>query len=133
MKSAQQLVAEAKASIQEVTVDELERQLKADNESIVIDVREPAEFANGHISHAVNLPRGILEFQVASIPQVASASCAPEVAIEQLKKGRVYLICRSGGRSALAAQSLQQMGFEDVISVDGGMASWESSGKAMKK
>ncbi|RTE87521.1 MULTISPECIES: rhodanese-like domain-containing protein [Gammaproteobacteria] len=133
MKSAQQLVAEAKENIQEMSVDELESSLQKSDESVVIDVREPAEYANGHIAHSVNLPRGILEFQLASLPQVASASCAPEVALEQLRQNRVYLICRTGGRSALAAQSLQQMGFNDVVSIDGGMTAWEASGKAMHK
>ncbi|CUS48681.1 MAG: Rhodanese-related sulfurtransferase [Idiomarinaceae bacterium HL-53] len=133
MKTAQQLVADAKAHIKEMSIDELEAKLEANSESLVIDVREPAEFSGGHIPHAVNLPRGILEFQLASLPQVASAGCAPEIALEQIRSNPVYLICRTGGRSALAAYSLQQMGFEQVYSVAGGMTAWDAAGKAMKK
>ncbi|WP_113906375.1 rhodanese-like domain-containing protein [Aliidiomarina celeris] len=129
MKTAQQLVAEAKAVIREATIDELEG-LVGKEETVLIDVREPGEFSAGHIAHAVNLPRGILEFQLASLPQVAAASCAPEVALEQLKQSPVYLICRTGGRSALAAQTLQIMGFENVYSVAGGMTAWTEAGKA---
>ncbi|RUO40495.1 sulfurtransferase [Aliidiomarina taiwanensis] len=128
MKTSQQLVAEAKANIKEVDVHELEAQATA-KDVIVIDVREPAEYAAGHIAQAANLPRGVLEFQLNSLPQVANASCAPELALEQLREASIYLICRSGGRSALAAQSLQHMGFEKVYSVAGGMNAWNEAGK----
>lgn len=131
MKTAQQLVAEAKAVIREVSIDDLESEVGKE-ETVLIDVREPGEFSAGHIEHAINLPRGILEFQLASLPQVASASCAPEVALEQLRQAPVYLICRTGGRSALAAQTLQQMGFQDVYSVAGGMTAWTEAGKTTR-
>lgn len=127
MKTSQQLVAEAKQLINEVNIEDL-AQVTGKAESVVIDVREPAEYSAGHISQAVNLPRGVLEFQLSSLPQVAGASCAPEVALEQLRQKPVYLICRSGGRSALAALSLQQMGFEKVYSVAGGMNAWNEAG-----
>lgn len=128
MKTSQQLVAEAKELINEVSIDQLESQLATEG-VVVIDVREPAEYAAGHIAQAANLPRGVLEFQLNSLPQVANASCAPELAIEQLRQAPVYLICRSGGRSALAAQSLENMGFEAVYSVAGGMNAWNEAGK----
>ena len=128
MKTSQQLVAEAKEHIQEVSIDIIDNQ-RAEKDVVVIDVREPAEYAAGHIEQASNLPRGVLEFQLNSLPQVANASCAPELALEQLREAPVYLICRSGGRSALAAHSLQRMGFEKVYSVAGGMNAWNEAGK----
>lgn len=131
MKTAQQLVAEAKQQIREVDVNELEQVMGSD--ALVIDIREPAEYSDHHIAEAVNLPRGVLEFQLASHPAVAASGCAPEVALEQLKQRPTYLICRSGGRSALAAESLQKMGLEQVFSVAGGMQAWVDAGKAVNR
>lgn len=131
MKTAQQLVAEVKQRIQEVSVDDLAEVLETD--ALIIDTREPAEYADHHIAQAVNLPRGVLEFQLASHPQVVASGCAPEVALEQLRQRPTYLICRSGGRSALAADALQQMGLERVYSVAGGMQAWVDADKPLVK
>lgn len=131
MKTAQQLVAEAKQQIREVDINELEQVMGSD--ALIIDIREPAEYSDHHIAEAVNLPRGVLEFQLASHPAVAAIGCAPEVALEQLKQRPTYLICRSGGRSALAAESLQKMGLEQVFSVAGGMQAWVDAGKTVRK
>lgn len=131
MKTAQQLVADAKERIKEVSVDDLEQALNSD--ALIIDTREPAEYADNHIAQAINLPRGVLEFQLANHPSVAASGCAPEVALEQLKSRPTYLICRSGGRSALAAASLQSMGLENVYSVAGGMQAWVDANKPVQK
>lgn len=131
MKTAQQLVADAKTRIQEASIDELEQALQSD--ALIIDTREPAEFADHRIAGAINLPRGVLEFQLANHPSVAASGCAPEVALEQLKNRPTYLICRSGGRSALAADSLQSMGLEKVYSVAGGMQAWVEASKPVQK
>ncbi|RUO33127.1 rhodanese-like domain-containing protein [Aliidiomarina soli] len=127
MKTAQQLVAEAKQAIVECSVDELAQVTESD--ALIIDIREPAEYSDHHIKEAINLPRGVLEFQLANHPSVAASGCEPMVALEQLKARPTYLICRSGGRSALAAESLQKMGLEKVFSVAGGMQAWVDSGK----
>lgn len=131
MKTAPQLVADAKQQIKEVNIDDLAQVLGSD--ALIIDVREPAEHADHRIAEAINLPRGVLEFQLANHPAVAASGCAPEVALEQLKTRPTYLICRSGGRSALAAASLQQMGLEQVYSVAGGMQAWVDAGKPVEK
>lgn len=124
MKTSQQLIAEAQANIKEVTVTELAAYLLHQPEPRLIDVREPAEFSQAHIAGAVNYPRGVLEMQLANHPAVAASGCAADVALAQLASEPLYLICRSGGRSALAAESLQRMGFTDVYSVAGGMQGW---------
>jgi len=124
MKTAQQLVAEAKNNIKEVNIEQLAIALKTNSEAILIDVREPAEFAKHHIAGAVNYPRGVLEMNIHNHPKVASSSCEPEVALQELAKSTIYVICRSGGRSALATASLQQMGFSDIYSVSPGMQGW---------
>jgi rhodanese-related sulfurtransferase len=132
MKTAQQLVAEAKAVIQEVSITELNAALSADAETLLVDVRESAEFAQQHIVGAVNYPRGVLEMNIHNHPKVAASGCAPDMALAQLAQSPLYLICRSGARSALAAESLQRMGFTRVYSVAGGMQAWLDAGLAVK-
>lgn len=132
MKTSQQLVAEAKANIQEVSIEHLAAYLADHNEPLLIDVREPAEFNEAHILGAVNYPRGVLEMQLPNHPAVAASGCAADVALTQLAAQPLYLICRSGARSALAAESLLRMGFTQVFSVAGGMQAWQDAGLAIK-
>jgi rhodanese-related sulfurtransferase len=124
MKTSQQLVAEAKAAIKEVDIQALALALKQHAQAVLIDVREPAEYSQQHINGAVNYPRGVLEMNIHNHPKVAASGCEPQDALQQLSQQPVYLICRSGGRSALAAESLQRMGFSQVYSVAGGMQAW---------
>ncbi|MEO3866879.1 rhodanese-like domain-containing protein [Rheinheimera fenheensis] len=133
MKTAQQLVAEAKAVIKEVSINDLQQALKQDSETVLVDVREPAEFSQQHIFGAVNYPRGVLEMNIHNHPKVAASGCEPAVALSQLATQPVYLICRSGARSALAAESLKRMGFGKVYSVAGGMQAWLDAGLATKQ
>jgi len=126
LKSAQQLVAEARSQIREISVQQLSAQL-ADHQSILIDVREPDEFQQGRVDRAVNYPRGVLEMKIHQHPAVA-AHCESQQALAELAARPVYLMCRSGARSALAALSLQQMGFSQVYSVAGGFQAWLDAG-----
>ncbi|MFN6261839.1 MAG: rhodanese-like domain-containing protein [Chromatiaceae bacterium] len=126
IKSSQQLVAEARSQIREVSVQQLTT-LMADHQTILIDVREPDEFQQGRVDRAVNYPRGVLEMKIHQHPAVA-AQCEPQQALTELAGRPVYLICRSGARSALAALSLQQMGFSQVYSVAGGFQAWLDAG-----
>ncbi|KFZ28840.1 sulfurtransferase [Pseudidiomarina atlantica] len=119
MLSSQELCATAKANVKEVDVEQLQAAIAEG--ARVIDVREPAEYAAGHIRQAVNMPRGVLEMQLNQHPDVAGY----DDALQRIAEQPLYLICRSGGRSALAAESLERMGFTNVFSVDGGMQAWE--------
>jgi rhodanese-related sulfurtransferase len=120
--SAQDLVAEARRSIEEIDTSVVQQRVAAG--AALIDVREPAEFAVGHIPGAVNIPRGILEFEVFSNPAVGGVT-----ATELSKRSRpLILYCRSGGRAALAAHTLKRMSFGNVASIAGGLLAWESSG-----
>jgi rhodanese-related sulfurtransferase len=127
MTTAADLVTAARAKITEVDVDELANRLGEG--PIIIDVREPAEFEAGHVFGAVNIPRGVLEFEVASNPYVAERA-APEL---QLKEAPIFLYCRSGGRSALAAEQLQRLGFTNVRSLAGGFLAWEAADKPTQR
>ncbi|WMN60707.1 rhodanese-like domain-containing protein [Pseudoalteromonas xiamenensis] len=121
IKSSQQLVEQAKGAIREVTVTDLFEALQH-ADSILIDVREPEEFNAGHLANSVNFPRGVLEMKIHLHPLVCDL-CDKD-ALECLAHRPIYLICRSGARSALAALSLKEMGFDQVYSVAGGFIEW---------
>lgn len=112
MTRYQALLQDAKTRIRETSIDEL-RRLGADL-GILIDTREPAEWADGHIAGAVPVPRGILETKIEQL--------APDV------DQAIVLYCASGGRSALAAESLQRMGYRNVVSLAGGFNAWQEAG-----
>jgi len=119
--TAADLVTEARQQIVEITPQAFAA-LPAP--PVLIDVREPAEFDTGHIAGAVNIPRGVLEFQVDAHPAVANVS---DPALSH-KDQPLVLYCRTGGRAALAALSLQRLGFRDVRSIAGGITDWAGAG-----
>ncbi|WP_374380002.1 rhodanese-like domain-containing protein [Thermomonas sp.] len=119
--TAADLVAEARALIREVEPRDF---AACPDGAIVIDVREPAEFDTGHIPGAVNIPRGVLEFQVDAHPAVAHVS---DPALSH-KERAVVVVCRTGGRAALSALNLQRLGFADVRSIAGGVLAWGEAG-----
>ena len=120
-QTASDLVAAARAEIREITANDFAARR---GNCVLIDVREPAEFATSHIDGAINIPRGVLEFQVDADPAVANVS---DPALSH-KQRPIVLYCRTGGRAALAAQSLQRMGFADVRSIAGGITDWSACG-----
>lgn len=106
MKTSHDLVSAAKAQITEVPVDKAAA--ACSNADVIIDVREPAEYAAGHLIGAVLLPRGVLEFKVAQLSEIKGADTS------------IVLYCQSSGRAALAAQSLAALGYTQVVSIAGG-------------
>ncbi|HET8807884.1 MAG TPA: rhodanese-like domain-containing protein [Methylophaga sp.] len=110
-KTAMDLVQAAKAGIREVSVSQAQRML--DEDSIALDVREPAEFDAGHIDGARHIPRGILEFAIANDQDF------------QDKTRSIVVYCKSGGRAALATATLQQLGFTNAVSIIGGYDAWQ--------
>ena len=127
MKTVQDLVAAAKARIREIDHAELET-LRAKGAPLV-DVREPGEFADGRIPGAVNIPRGVLEFEVDGHPAV---NCIKDPALSH-RELPVILSCRSGARSALAAAALKDLGFSEPVSLAGGFMGWTSSGRSIER
>jgi rhodanese-related sulfurtransferase len=110
-----QMVDAAKREIKEIDPAELERMQQAQENFTLIDVREPDEVAEGAIAGAKPLPRGQLEYKIDNITTD--------------KEQPIVCYCGGGGRSALAAQSLQKMGFKNVKSLAGGYKGWKESGK----
>ena len=108
------LVAEARQSVMEITWEEVEKENGCD--CYVIDVREPDEYTKGSVPGAFNMPRGLLEFKIQTCAKLQHLS------VDELMNARVFLFCQTGGRSTLAAHSLQTLGFSSVCSVADGFA-----------
>lgn len=108
------LVEDAKKRIRETNVPEVKKKLDAGQKFYLVDVREDGEWARGHIPGAIHLSKGIIE---RDIEQAIPDTSAP-----------IVLYCGGGFRSALAADSLQKMGYTNVLSMDGGWRSWTEAG-----
>lgn len=122
------LVDKLRPQVNEVDCATINQCLEEKKALLFIDIRETKETALGYPVESQLVPRGVLEMQLTSLPQYQSlVSQLP--AAEQLP---IYLICRSGARSVLAAASLQQMGFQKVYSVAGGFMAWQSQGFAVQ-
>ena len=121
-KSAAELVAEAKQRVENLTPDDVERELAEG--AVVVDLRESEELAGGRIPGAVHVPRGMLEFRADPTSPYHDAALDPSA--------RVILHCAAGGRSALAAATLKEMGYDNVAHLDGGFGAWQSAGKPVE-
>lgn len=115
----QALVKDAKSRITEADTAQLKTWLDSDAKLILIDVREDGEWQAGHAAAAKHIGRGILERDIeAAVPD---------------KGARIVLYCGGGSRSALAADTLQKMGYKNVFSLAGGLRSYQSAGLPVQK
>lgn len=119
--TAADLVARARQSIRETPAADIRSRLGA---AALIDVREPAEFATGHLPGAVNIPRGMLEFEISTNPHVGGVT-DPALAD---RSRHIVVYCLSGGRAALAAAALQELGYTNVESIQGGIRACVDAG-----
>lgn len=117
LKNPADLVAEAKATITECSVKDAHGCVNTN--TLLIDIREPAEFERGHIPGAVLLPRGLLEFEIHGL--VSRTHSNPGASLEDRD---VVLYCGTGGRSALAAEMMEGLGYRNVRSMSGGIVAW---------
>lgn len=118
MKTFKTLIEEVLPNIQEIFPWDLEEKLNQSNDVVLIDITEPREYNIVHINNSINVPRGILESGCDwgyedTVPALASA-----------RDKEVVVICRSGNRSALAAHTMQSMGFSNVSSLKTGLRGW---------
>ena len=114
-----QLIGEALAEVGSISVDEA-LALVGGEDALFVDVRERAEQSAGAITGAVAAPRGFLEF----VADPASPMHNPALSSGK----RLIVYCASGGRSALAAKTLQDMGYADVANLTGGFQAWSEAG-----
>lgn len=118
MKTFKQLVSEHEKLVSEIMPWDLEQRLSGDHPPLVLDIREPEEFAAMHIAGSVNVPRGILE----AACDYGYSETLP--ALVEARTREVAVVCRSGNRSVLAAHTMQLMGYENVVSLKTGLKGW---------
>ena len=119
MKTAMDLVAAAKAQVNEIPVAVAEAAIR--DADVLLDVREAEEFNAGHIPGAVHASRGMLEFRLSGSPQLASRDL------------KFVLYCKTSGRAALAAAVMKEMGYLNVQSIAGGFDAWVAAGKPVAR
>ena len=112
-KGFQELIGDAKKKITEISPTDAASKTKSSN-TVIVDVREEDEWEEGHIPDAIHLNRGMLELDIEEkVPDPNTT---------------VIVHCGGGGRSALAAESLQKMGYKNVRSMAGGFKAWKAAG-----
>jgi rhodanese-related sulfurtransferase len=123
-KSATDLVKEAKLQVENLSPQQVNEELSKG--ATLIDIRESEELKQtGTIPGSTHAPRGMLEFY--------ADSSLPYHKPEFDKGKRIILHCASGGRSALAASTLKQMGYENVAHLDGGIKAWKEAGMPVQE
>jgi len=108
------IVDDARKRIRETTVEAVKSKLDRSEKFLLVDVREESEFAKDHLPGAIHLGKGIIERDI-------------EQRVPDLKAPMI-LYCGGGFRSALAADNLQKMGYQNVLSMDGGIREWREKG-----
>jgi len=114
MKTLREMIAEARQVVPEEGPEELLRRLQSGQPVVLLDVRDPDEYRDGHIDGAVNVSRGFLEFRIASV--------APDPTTP------IVVYCQTGLRSVLAGKVLRELGYQHVINLAGGYQRWVQSG-----
>ena len=123
-RTAADLVAEAKQRVENLTVDQAAEEIER-GDALLVDLREPGErVEQGAIPGAVHAPRGMLEFWADPASSYHRSEFDPN--------RRIILHCASGGRSALAADTLQQMGYAKVAHMDGGFNAWKAANRQIE-
>lgn len=114
-----EIVNAARLRVRETNVDEVKRRLDRGEQLTLIDVREESEYAADHLPGAVHIGKGVLERDI--------ERAFPDTGRE------LILYCGGGYRSALAADSLQKMGYSNVLSMDGGIRGWREKNYPLEK
>ena len=119
MKTAHELVLDAKQTTQEISVDDAIKAIQTCD--ALIDVRETDEYLSGHLAGAMHMSRGMLEFKMAGNPKL------------QARDLKIVLYCKTSGRAALSAKSLAEMGYTHIQSIAGGIDAWVAAGHEVFK
>ena len=119
-----QKVQAAQKQIKTIGMEEYRKVVESPGTALIVDVREPQEYAAGHVPGAINIPRGVLEFQIWK--QVGFPTGT------ELDRP-VILQCQSGNRASLAAQSLEELGFTRTTAVVMSLDDWQKAGNPFVK
>jgi sulfur-carrier protein adenylyltransferase/sulfurtransferase len=114
MPTYRELLEQIKAEIEEVDAVRARELLDSSEPPLLVDVREPDEWSEGHVPAAIHVPRGNLESRI--------ERAAPD------RARPIVLYCQSGNRSAFAAKTLEELGYENVVSLSGGYTDWKRNG-----
>jgi rhodanese-related sulfurtransferase len=117
--SVKELVANTRKQIKTVDMAGFKAAFDAKTPALIVDVREPEEFAAGYVPRAVNVPRGLLEFNIwgeVGFPDKTDVN------------KKIFLYCKTGGRCTLAAKTLKDLGFTDVTAVVMLFEDWRKAG-----
>ncbi|MBI2753270.1 MAG: rhodanese-like domain-containing protein [Betaproteobacteria bacterium] len=117
--SVRQLVAAAKRQVRTIDMATFKSAFDRNDLGLIVDVREPEEYADGYIPGAINVPRGVIELRIWALVGFPDKT-------DMGKKLTLY--CGSGMRCILAAKSLQDLGFSDVTAADMAIADWMKAG-----
>lgn len=112
MPTGADLIARAKTKIREITPKEASAQSKS---ARILDVREPGEYAQGHIPGAINIPRGLLEVALDAHPVLKDRDLP------------IIVHCQAGARSALATATMIELGYNKAVNMAGGFAAWKAA------
>ncbi|OBS08529.1 rhodanese-like domain-containing protein [Acidihalobacter prosperus] len=113
-------IADARTRVTDISADDLAERIEDGEDIVLVDTREPYEYAKAHIPGALLIPRGLIE-------SAADPNNARRVAaLHEARAKTVVLYCDTGGRSALAADILQLMGFSRVLNLAGGIKLWDA-------
>ena len=110
----QEMLAEARAAVTQVTAEEAKAALDAGGETVFLDVRDPDEYVGGHIPGSVNVSRGKLEFRIFAV--------VPD------QDAKIYVYCLTAARSALATKTLNDLGYTNAVLVNASWADWVKAG-----
>ncbi len=109
-----EMVAKAKGAVQKVSAADVKAAIDKKEKAIFLDVRDPGEFAAGHLPGAMNISRGTLEFNVLTkIPD---------------QNAKIYVYCKTAGRSALAAKTMGDLGYKNAVLMDAQFEDWIKAG-----
>jgi rhodanese-related sulfurtransferase len=114
-----EMIASAKAAVKTVSAEEAKKAIDSKEKVVFLDVRDPGEFAAGHFPGAVNISRGTLEMNVfGKIPD---------------QNEKIYVYCKTAGRSALATKTLNDLGYKNACLVDAQYADWVKAGYPVER
>ena len=119
MKNFLELVKDCLVDVREIMPWDLADRMAENPELLIVDVREPYEFAAMHIAGSLNVPRGILE----SACEWDYEETEPELV--RARGREIVVVCRSGYRSVLAANAMLLLGYENVASLETGLRGWK--------